>query len=364
MKILERYLIKHYLITTVFCTLTLIFLVLIADVFDNLDQFIKNEVTLQQGLRYYLNLIPYVYTQVIQWSSFLGILYLLVTFNFNNELTAMKVAGLQITSIIRPLVFVGIFIGFTTFLINDRLVPPTYKIAKQIQDERIEKKKQKKERTIANNITYYGSGNRLYYIKALSIEKNRAKDFIILWMDEKQRAYRKAMAKEARYNGDSWELRNVTEYEIEQVGHLANQPESFEAKIYPDITETPAEFFKSASDTKFIPYKDLKQYLARLKENGLKPYPEMVDLHEKLAAPWNSLVVMFMCIPLLAKTATRKSMASNVLVCIVAIFLFHVSSAVFLALGKSGKIIPFLSAWIGIAAFGFGSIFFLDRADY
>ena len=153
MKILDRYLIKHFLIPTFFCTLMLIFLVLVADVFDNLDEFIRNKVSLEQALRYYLNLTPFVYLQIIQWSTFLGILYLLVTFNFHNELTAMKVSGLEISMIVRPLVFVGFLIGILTFLVADRVVPATYRIARQIQEERIEKQKEKKDRKIFHDIT-------------------------------------------------------------------------------------------------------------------------------------------------------------------------------------------------------------------
>ncbi len=364
MKILDRYLIKHFLIPTIFCTITLIFLMLVADVFDNLDEFIRNEVTVKQALRYYLNLIPFVYVQIIQWSSFLGILYLLVNFNLHNELTAMKVSGLEITMIARPLVFVGFFIGILTFLVSDQIVPRTYRVARQIQDERIDRKKGKHERKVFNDITHYGSGNKIYYAETLYLDKKKMKDFIILWLDENKKTCKKVMARDAQWNGETWELKHVTEFEISPAGKSVDRPVSYENKIYPEITETPEEFYRSAADTHLIPYRELKGYLFRLKENGLKAYSELVDLHQRLAAPWNSLVAMFICIPLLAKTATRKSIAMNVFTCIAIVFLFHVSTAVITALGKSGKIYPFLSAWFSNFAFAFGALFFLEQADY
>ena len=364
MKILDRYLIKHFLIPTLFCALTLIFLVLVADVFDNMDEFLRNEVTLRQALRYYLNLTPFVYVQIIQWASFLGILYLLVNLNFHNELTAMKVAGIQITTIVRPLVFVGFMIGIITFLVNDRIVPPTYKVAKRIQEERIERSKEKKERKLVHDITYYGGQNKLYYIHTLSIDRKKVKDFIVLWLDENRKTRKKAMAREGRWNGETWELKHVNEFDISPTGRLVNQPVSFEAKVYPEITETPEEFYRSATESRVISYKELKQHLERLQENGLRPNAELVDLYERLASPWNSLIVLFISFPLLARTATRKTMANNILFCLAAIFLFFVSNALFMALGKSGKIFPSVSAWISNFVFGFGALFFLDRADY
>lgn len=363
MRILDRYLIKHYLIPTFYCTLALIFLVLVADVFDNLDEFLRNHVTLRQALRYYLNMVPFVYTQVIQWASFIGVLYLLANLNFHNELTAMKVAGLEITTIIRPLVFAGFAIGIATFIINDRLVPPTYKIAKQIQEERIERKREKKERKILHNITYYANQDKLYFAKTVSTEKKRMKDFIILWLDENKTARKKAIAQEARWNGEFWELKKVNEFEITP-GRLLEEPVFYETKVYPEITETVEDLERSAVETRFVSYKELKEYLRRLKENGLKPYPELVDLYDRLASPWNSLIIMFIAFPFLAKTATRKSVAINVLVCLGCVFAFHVSNAVFLALGKSGKLFPFLSAWLGSFLYGFGSLFFIEHANH
>ena len=364
MKILDKYLVKHFLIPTIFCAIMLIFLVLIADVFDNLDEFIKNQLTIREALRYYLNYVPLIYVQVIQWACFLGLLFLLVNFNFHNELTAMKVSGLQINTIVRPLVFTGFLIGLATFLVNDQIVPSTYRTVKRIQEERIEHKKEKKERTIFHDVTYYGENHRLYYAKTLYLRRKRMEDFIILWLDGEKQTRKKTMAQEAIWNGETWELKNVTEFEVTSSGRLVDEPTTYETKIYPEITETPEEFFKAAADTHLLPYKDLKAYMKRLEDSGLKPYPELVDLQERLATPWNTLVVMFLCIPLLAKTATRKSIALNVFACLGLVFVFHVSTAIFTALGKSGKIFPFVSVWLNTFLFGFGSIYFLERADH
>ncbi|PIQ85702.1 MAG: hypothetical protein COV74_07720 [Candidatus Omnitrophica bacterium CG11_big_fil_rev_8_21_14_0_20_45_26] len=364
MKILDRYLIKYFLIPTLFCAVMLIFLVLVADVFDNLDEFLRNQVTVRQALRYYLNLTPFVFVQVIQWATLLGTLYLLVQLNVHNELTAMKVSGLEIAMIVRPLVFVGFLMAIFTFLVRDQLVPPTYKQAMRIQAERIEKKQKKEDRKVYMDITYYGSGNRLYYAKTFNVADDEMRDFIILWLDQNKTTRKKVMARTAHWNGSLWILKQVNEFEMSSTGQMVAQPNSYDQKIYPEITETPEDFYRAAADTNYISYKDLKQYVNRLKENGLILSSELVDLQERLASPWHSLIIMFICIPLLAKTATRKSIASSILACLGIVFMFHVSTAVLMALGKSGKVYPFVSTWANNFLFGFIALFFLDRADH
>lgn len=346
-----------------FCTGVLIFLVLIADVFDNLDEFLRNEVTLRQALRYYLNMIPYVFTQVVQWGSFLGIVHCLVSFNTNNELTAMKVAGLEILTIIRPLIFVGFLIGIATFLVSDQLVPPTYKITNRIRLENIEKKKTKKERTTFNDITYYGGKDRLYYAGTLDIGEKKMTDLIVLWLDRSKRTRKKVMAREAVWNGTVWELKMVNELDISPNGQVIGQPKNFETMIYPEINEPPLEFYRSVEEPMVIPYKDLKIHLKKLEENGLKPSSELVDLHLRLSTPWYSLIMMLIAIPFLGKTATRKSIALNILYALGVVFAFHVAQAVGVALGKAGRLFPFLSVWLNNFAFSFGAFFFMERAN-
>ena len=89
-----------------------------------------------------------------------------------------------------------------------------------------------------------------------------------------------------------------------------------------------------------------------------------MDLHYRLSSPWQGLVMMMIAIPFLAKTTNRKTIALNVLFCVGLIFTYHVTGAVGLALGKAGKIFPFLSAWTGNIIFSLAALMTLDKANY
>ncbi|MBI4394736.1 MAG: LptF/LptG family permease [Candidatus Omnitrophica bacterium] len=364
MKILDRYLIKQLVFPILICTATLIFLVFMADIFDYLDEMIRHKTALKHILLYYLILTPETFVDVIPWACFLATIYVLVNFNFHNETTAMKVAGLEITSIIRPILFIGFSVGIISFLVSDQIVPKTSPKANQILKERIEKKEEKEKRRVFENITYYGGKNRLYYARTFHAKEQKLEDFIILWLDSKKNVKKKTVAREAIWTGSEWELHFTTDYAMEQKGNLIGEPTFQPVVVYPEINETPNDFLKAASEGAQISYHDLKDYIAKLRENGIKLNTEMVTLHQKLSFPWHSLVVMFLCVPFLAKTSTRRMIAFNVLACISVVFLFHVAGAVMLALGKAGKLFPILSVWSPNFLFGFGTFFFLDRANY
>jgi len=363
MKILDRYLIKQLIFPIFFCTCTLIFLVFMADVFDYLDEMVKNKTPLPQILLYYLALIPETFISIIPWASLLGTIYVLTGFNYHNEIIAMKVSGLEITSIIRPIIFIGFLLGIVSFLVSDQIVPITAPKANQILKERIEKKKTKEKREVFENVTYYGGKDRLYYARLFFGKEQKLQDFIVLWLDSKRNVKKKTVAHEAIWTGTQWELHHATDYAMQQRGEMFGEPAFQETVVYPEINETPEDFLKAVNEDSSINYRDLKDYIGKLKENGIKVNSELVALHHKLSFPWNSLVVMFLAVPFLAKSSTRRMIAVNVLACLASVFLFHVSGAVLLALGKAEKLFPMISAWSPNFLFGFGTFFFLDRAN-
>src|SRR3989338_2306686 len=102
MKILDRYITKQLLVPIFFCSCALIFLFFMADVFDNLSDFLKNRTGFSYLFRYYMALTPSAFIETLSWASLLGTIYVLTNLNYHNEITAMKVSGLEITSFVRP----------------------------------------------------------------------------------------------------------------------------------------------------------------------------------------------------------------------------------------------------------------------
>ncbi len=335
-----------------------------ADVFDRLDDILKSKTSVWILLQYYMALTPRAFVETISWASLLGTIYVLTSLNFHNEITAMKISGLEIGSIIRPIIFLGFMIGVLTFLMNDCLVPRATRRAIELREEHIEQKIEASNRKIIENVTYFGGGNRLYYARTFDVAAKKLQDFIILWLDQQKRVRKKTIAQEAVWTGDSWELHRSSDYVIERTSEMVGEPTFSSVAVYPEIRERPDEFLNASSETAMISYRELKSYMAKMKANGIALDAEAVELYYKLSFPWQSLAVMFLTIPFLAKTTTRKLIAVNVLMCLTLVFLFHVSGAIMLALGKAGKVFPLMSAWFHNFLFGFGAFFFLDRANH
>lgn len=366
MKVLDRYLTRELLTPVLCCAVTLIFLVLIADLFDNLDEILENKASPLIVAQYYLSLIPYAFRETIAWATWLGTMFLLVSFGLHNETIAMKAAGLKISSIIRPIIFIGFLIGVAVFLVNDRVVPITYRVASDIKAIHIENRKEKNDNQVIENVTYLADGDRLYYFRKFLPGQKKVQDVIGLWLDNGRNRYsrQKMIAESGTWDGQNWIFRGVMEYQIDSQGRILGEPRTMPEKKYEDIKVTPEELVNLSSESAYLPYRKLKKTIKQLKENGINPVEEKVDLHQRLAAPWQGLIMMLIAVPILAPTRNRKAIAGSVLLCVVLVFAYHVTTAVGIALGKAGKIFPFLAAWLSNILFALGAILTLDRANH
>ena len=365
MKVLDRYLVRELIFPIVFCSLTLILLILVADLFDNLDELLRNKTPILIILRYYLSLIPISFTQTIAWATWLGTIFLLVHLGMHNEILAMKAAGLKILTIVRPMIFLGLLLGIITFLVADRIVPKTYRTANELLEIYIEKKKGVQDRKVFKNVTYYSGGNTLYYFRKFAPRPRTVEDAIVIWLDPvTHRTSQKIFAQKGFWAEDHWIFQGVTEYQTDGQGDVLGKPQIIAKKTYPDIMLTPRDLINTASDSMFLSYHELQYTIKKLRENGISVYAEEVDLYSRMAAPWEGVVMLLLAIPFLGTVRNRKAIAMSVLLCAISVFAFHVSDAVLLALGKSGRLLPFLSAWGGNILFATYALFKLEKANY
>ncbi len=365
MKTLDRYLVRELFIPILVAVCSLIFLILVADLFDNLDQFLRYRTPPLIYVRYYLSLIPFAYMQTIHWAVWIATLFLLVNLGIHNELLAMKSAGLKISSVAQPILFLAFLIGIATFLVHDRLVPWTYRTAVELREVYIDKKKDTREEKNLEHVTYQTENANVYYFRTLAPHAGKITDAIILWLDKSTgKAYQKVTARSGLWREKAWELEGVTEHQIDSRGRILGEPKLYPKKLYPDATASPQEITNASRESVFLTYREMKQIRDRLRASGVNVQTEDLNIQNRLAAPWQSLVMILLTFPVLAQTRTRKGIAAGVLICVALAFSYHVAGAIFIALGQSAKVPAFLSAWLANILFSVGALLKLDLGNY
>ena len=350
MKILDRYISRSIIFTFIATVLTFCLLYVLIDSACNLDDYIDREVTLKTLVRYYLAYLPFVVVQTAPMACLIAVLFIFTNLNMHNEIIALRSSGMGFWAIVKPAIAFGLVICAAVFLINERYVPVTQQIIRQIKDDKLilEVDRQKKKQARINNMTFYGLKNRLYFIDSFDPNTHELQGITIIGHDREQNVTEKIVALKGIWTGINWKFFqcHVTEFAHNISGRTVT-------KVYPeklmDIKETPKDFLKQRLNIDAMNIRQLNDYINRFANSGARRAVDnlRVDLFSKWSLPLSSIVIILVGLPFALMTGQRKAQTFTALAVACAIgFLYYVLNAVGLALGKGGLLPPFLAAFL------------------
>ncbi len=349
MRILDRYILKSVLAIFFQCLLTFLFLYIIIDVFSHLDEILKQKANLDLLGIYYLAYLPIIFVQVSPIACLLSTLYTFGNLNRNNELIAMRSAGLNIFQISKTVIIFGIIVSALVFWINDRFVPSSMSLTEKIkvQMESGTKRGKEKEREAITNLSMYGLKNRLFFVNKFYLATNTMERIIILEHDEKQNITKKIVANKGVYKDGVWTFYQCITYNFDENVQIREEPRYLEEEVM-DIPETPRDFLHQMLRPDNMTISQLKNYMGRLSKSGATTVIRnlKVDLYQRFASPFTSIVIIFLGIPFSMMMKKRATGMSSVGLSIMVGFLYYVFNAISVALGKAGILMPAMAAFL------------------
>ena len=146
MRILDRHILKSVVTVFISCVFVFLFMYVIIDVLSKLEDILKSHLHYSLFVEYYITYLPIMFVQVAPFSCLLSTLYTLSKLNHDNEIIAMRAAGLSIFYITKTVMLFGLMVSLLVLWINDRFAPKamltTQKIITQM-DEASRKKSEK-----------------------------------------------------------------------------------------------------------------------------------------------------------------------------------------------------------------------------
>lgn len=344
MQIMDRYILREYFSSLIYCIVAFIALYVIVDLFNYIDEMMRAKIPLTTILLYYGTLAPAIFVQVAPMAALLATIYTLSNLKRFNELTAMRVSGVSLWKVLRPLLALTAILSIAVFVVNDRVVPELTPISSEIKDDKIEDIDKKKE-TVLKDIAVFGTGNRIIYAQSFDIKKKELNGIIVHQNDEDQKLAMKLSAEKGRWRNGHWVFENGTMYNLDEAGYIIGSPTTFRRKKM-DIKEKPRYFAKKGRLPEFMTFKQLKIYIDKfaVKSSSTKK-KLLVDLYYKTALPFMSLAVLLVASPF-AFMMQRGGLLIGIGISILVGVVFFGVQAIFLAMGKAGVIPPFISAWL------------------
>ncbi|MFH1877412.1 MAG: LptF/LptG family permease [Candidatus Omnitrophota bacterium] len=360
MRILEKYILKDFISSFLFCVVLLMVLGVIGDVLGFMDDIFKNNIPLSSILAFYAYLAPFAFVNMVPFAALLSAAYVFNSLSKNHEITAVIASGLSLWKLLRPVLLVMLLVCIAVFIVNDRVVPSTMRKAEQIRSEDLESGNKGREKVITN-LAVYGKGGQIIFAKSYLPEQSTLTDVIIHKQDENHRVMKKINARQVKYQGDGvWQGSDVIMFGLDEKGDFTGDPEIYKTKDL-EIRETPSELSKSQWDPKFMSYKQLKKYLSVFNvESPVAIRRLLVDLNYKLAFPFTALITVIICVPFSIETGRANALVGMVRGITIGMLYVPVM-AVSLALGKAGVFPPIAAAWLSNALFAILGVYYIYK---
>jgi len=363
MRILERYIFKSVLSVFISCLLTFFFLYIIIDIFSNLDDILKQGINAAVLLRYYSSYLPIIFVQVTPIAGLISTLYTFGTLNRNNEIIAMRASGLSIFQISRTAIVFGVVLSVIVFFVNDKIATQSLSTTEKIKQQMDAggKFKDKKMEPLTN-LSMYGLKNRLYFVNKFDPQNKILEGIVILEHDEKQNIVKKVVANKGIYEDGLWKFYQCMTYMYDKNGQSIEEPQYFDEEIM-IIPESPQEFLTQRQRPDVMNIAQLEDYLWKLSKSGATTVIRnlKVDLYQRFTQPMTIIISILLGIPFSLKMKKRATGLSSVGISIMVGFLYYVSNAVGIAMGKAGLLIPVIAASLS-HILGFSTAYYLIRS--
>jgi lipopolysaccharide export system permease protein len=346
MRLLDRYVLREFLMLLALSLCAFVVIFAIVDLFEKIQDFMDGHATLWIVARYYMYKIPWVVVQVLPVALLMATFLTLGQMSKFNELTAMVTAGLSAGRIIVPLFAVGLVAVVVSFVLNEYVVPGATRRREAIIESEV-RHRLARQPTEYSNLSVLGRGGRIYTAKLYLVPEKRL-HFVTVTEFEKDALVRRIDAQTARWDGRQWVFQDGVMRTFVKGVETAK---SFVTLALPDLSERPEDFEKKPEDPDEMGYAELKNYVSRVERGGLRSGKYRVQLDLKLAFPFINLIVVVMGAALAARLRNPNAALGFGVSISTAFFYFGLMRAG-QALGQGGTVPPLLAAWFGNLVLG------------
>jgi lipopolysaccharide export system permease protein len=369
MRLLDRYLLREVLVPLFYCLSGFLLLWMSCDLINELKSLQEHKLHAIDIAEYYLVKMPEILVMILPIALLLALLYTLTNHARNNEITAIRSAGVSLWRLCLPYFAVGLLASMVLFALNEFWVPRSSAAADQILARRSPPKTSfGRDKLVKWGFTNARAG-RVWQIGVYDVKTG---EMINPKVFSKQRdgSYLLLSAERGVRTNGVWTFYRASEYRYPaQTNSLPILLGETNVALRPQFTETVEEIQsevrigRGSALTKAkqadIPIVAIANYL-RLHPRPAQAAPLFTKLHGRLAAPWTCLVVVLIAIPFGAASGRRNvfvGVASSILIC----FSFFVLQQLSLALGAGGHVPSWLAGWFPNMAFGLAGLWMTAR---
>jgi lipopolysaccharide export system permease protein len=340
MKIISRYLYKEFFTFFVISLITFLLIYLVIEFFGKIDNFLEAHVPLKVAFLFFIYHIPFVIQQMTPVSVLISVMLTLGIMNKHNEILAIKNCGISLFRLFYPLVAISVFIGIGLFFLSESIVPITSSVANNIWKIQVEKRNTQGAYKLSH--IWYRGKDSIYQIRSYDSRKNIIEGLSIFFFDDTFRLHKRIDARKAKWVEGLWYLNDGLIQKITPDG--SRETVRFRSHTI-RLPEMPHVFKRTMKAPEEMSFWELKKYTRKLREEGYDSTRCQVDLHNKIASPFISLVLTLIGIAL-GLRKKKGGIPFGITIGIGISFLYLLIFGLSRSLALSGALPPAFGAWL------------------
>lgn len=357
MRLLDRYIFLEWLKVFIITLGVTLGILIMHDMYSNLGKLINWGADSSEIILFYLLLIPTLVPVVLPISLLMSLIYVLGALHRNNEITAMRSAGMNIFSITRSLWLAGIALSALMLWLNADLIPNCTERSRTLYDN-IHFEQELKQTKDAARVGVVGQlcfnsrkDGRLWFMNSFSQATNEGRGVRVSVLDKSGRESSCVMARKAVYDDldKNWFFVDGKEITFDD-NHRAIAERVFDKKVYKNFKEEPRIMVLSMRRQKDLSLFEAQTLLDSIGDkSSAEALPYLVRWYSIWASCFACIIVVAIAIPF-SVAGVRTNPMVGVSKTFGLFFLYYIIDNIMTAMGGRGIISPAIAAILPVAA--------------
>lgn len=339
MKILSRYVLRHFFALFGLALVAFVGLYLIIDFFQKVDDLLQKQVSLQTTLSYYFYKTPLIVAQGIPMAVLLATLIALGILKRNREIVAMKSAGISAGLYCKPIALAALFIAAVHFGAGESIARSMNRKAEAIWQEHV--LHQKSAASVTQENVWFHGKNCIYQVRLYDRATKTLHKVSLFYLDAQFKLLQRVDAARVQWENSRWVAHEGLVLTFE--GNSARQ-EWFKDKEL-DLPERPKDFSTLQTIPEQLDWLSLYRYTQKIRQEGYNSAPYDVELNLRIAFPMTTFILALLGITMSLRQGLRSGIAVGVIVALLVAFLYLTLLNVGCSLATAGFLPPLVGAW-------------------
>ncbi len=337
-KILDRYIIRKFIGTYVFAIVLLLAIVVMFDVNEKLDSFIKAPLS-ATIFDYFFNFLPYFANQFSPLFTFIAVIFFTSKLADNSEFIAMFSTGMSFNRLIRPYLFSAAIIAASTYLLSAYVIPPAN--VKRIDYTNTYVKNKRVD--YGSNIMLMVSPGQIAYMSRYDNISKTGYRFSLESFDENKRLVSRLTSSSIKWDTlYSWRVQEYVKRDFRDNREYITKGRQLDTTI----AFEPRDFLISAFDHEKLTSPELSEYIKRQKNRGVANIKSFeVEQHRRVAMTAAAFILTLIGMTLSVKKV-KGGMGLNIGIGLVLSFSYILFMTITQTFALSGLTSAFIAMWI------------------